>query len=146
MAKGMGNGFPVGGILIQPDIQPWHGMLGTTFGGNHLACAASIAVLDVIENEKLVENALQVGQYISEKLAAFSNDYEVRGLGLMIGIELKFPVKELRHKLLFEHQIFTGFSGQNIVRLLPPLTLSFEQADEFIAAFKKVFNDISANL
>ena len=146
MAKGMGNGFPVGGILIQPDIQPWHGMLGTTFGGNHLACAAAIAVLDVIENEKLVENALQVGQYISEKLAAFSNDYEVRGLGLMIGIELKFPVKELRQKLLFEHLIFTGFSGQNIVRLLPPLTLSFEQADEFIAAFKKVFNDISETI
>lgn len=145
MAKGMGNGFPVGGILIQPGIQPWHGMLGTTFGGNHLACAASIAVLDVIEKEKLVENAHQVGQYIFEKLVAFSSDYEVRGLGLMIGIELKFPVKELRHKLLFEHLIFTGFSGQNIVRLLPPLTLSFEQADEFIAAFKKVFTEISVS-
>lgn len=146
MAKGMGNGFPVGGILIQPGIQPWHGMLGTTFGGNHLACAASIAVLDVIEKEKLIENAHQVGQYIFEKLVAFSSDYEVRGLGLMIGIELKFPVKELRHKLLFEHLIFTGFSGQNIVRLLPPLTLSFEQADEFIAAFKKVFTEISKNI
>ena len=145
MAKGMGNGFPVGGILIRSGIEPWHGMLGTTFGGNHLACAAAIAVLDVIENEKLVENALQVGKYISEKLAAFSNDYEVRGLGLMIGIELKFPVKELRHKLLFELLIFTGFSGQSIVRLLPPLTLSFEQADEFIAAFKKVFTDISVS-
>ncbi|MGE0020338.1 MAG: aspartate aminotransferase family protein [Draconibacterium sp.] len=146
MAKGMGNGFPVGGILIRPGIEPWHGMLGTTFGGNHLACAAAIAVLDVIENEKLVENALEVGKYISEKLAAFSNDYKVRGLGLMIGIELKFPVKELRHKLLFEYQIFTGFSGTNIIRLLPPLTLSFEQADEFIAAFKKVFTDISENI
>lgn len=146
MAKGMGNGFPVGGILIRPGIEPWHGMLGTTFGGNHLACAASIAVLDVIEKEKLVENAFQVGKYMSEKLAEFSSDYEVRGLGLMIGIELKFPVKELRHKLLFEHQIFTGFSGQNIVRLLPPLTLSFEQADEFIAAFKKVFTEISASI
>jgi len=143
MAKGMGNGFPVGGILIRPGIEPWHGMLGTTFGGNHLACAASIAVLDVIEKEKLVENALQVGKYISEKLSEFSSDYEVRGLGLMIGIELKFPVKELRHKLLFEHLIFTGFSGQNIVRLLPPLTLNFEQADEFIAAFKKVFSELS---
>jgi acetylornithine aminotransferase len=144
MAKGMGNGFPVGGILIRPGIEPWHGMLGTTFGGNHLACAAAIAVLDVIEKEKLVENAFQVGKYISEKLAEFSSDYEVRGLGLMIGIELKFPVKELRHKLLFEHQIFTGFSGQNIVRLLPPLTLNFEQADEFIAAFKQVFSELSA--
>ena len=146
MAKGMGNGFPVGGILIRSGIEPWHGMLGTTFGGNHLACAAAIAVLDVIENEKLVENALLVGKYISEKLASFSNDYEVRGLGLMIGIELKFPVKELRHKLLFEHMIFTGFSGQNIVRLLPPLTLNFEHADEFIAAFKKVFTDISESI
>lgn len=146
MAKGMGNGFPVGGILIRPGIEPWHGMLGTTFGGNHLACAAAIAVLDVIENEKLVENALQVGKYISEKLAAITSDYEVRGLGLMIGIELKFPVKELRHKLLFEHLIFTGFSGQNIVRLLPPLTLSFDQADEFIAAFKKVFTEISESI
>ena len=146
MAKGMGNGFPVGGILIRPGIEPWHGMLGTTFGGNHLACAAAIAVLDVIEKEKLVENALQVGKYITEKLAEFSSDYEVRGLGLMIGIELKFPVKELRHKLLFKHQIFTGFSGQNIVRLLPPLTLNFEQADEFIAAFKQVFSDISENI
>lgn len=146
MAKGMGNGFPVGGILIRPGIEPWHGMLGTTFGGNHLACAASIAVLDVIEKEKLVENAFQVGKYIAEKLAVFSSKYEVRGLGLMIGIELKFPVKELRHKLLFEHQIFTGFSGQNIVRLLPPLTLNFEQADEFIAAFKQVFSDLSKNV
>jgi acetylornithine aminotransferase len=146
MAKGMGNGFPVGGILIRAGIEPWHGMLGTTFGGNHLACAASIAVLDVIEKEKLVENAFQVGKYITEKLAEFSGDYEVRGLGLMIGIELKFPVKELRHKLLFEHLIFTGFSGQNIVRLLPPLTLNFEQADEFIAAFKKVFSELSESL
>ncbi len=146
MAKGMGNGFPVGGILIRPGIEPWHGMLGTTFGGNHLACAAAIAVLDVIEKEKLVENALQVGRYISEKLAAFSNDYEVRGLGLMIGIELKFPVKELRHKLLFEHHIFTGFSGQHIIRLLPPLTLNIAQAGEFIDAFKKVFNEISENI
>ena len=146
MAKGMGNGFPVGGILIRPGIEPWHGMLGTTFGGNHLACAASIAVLDVIEKETLVENAFQVGKYISEKLSEFSSDYEVRGLGLMIGIELKFPVKELRHKLLFEHLIFTGFSGQNIVRLLPPLTLNFEQADEFIAAFKQVFNELSKSL
>lgn len=146
MAKGMGNGFPVGGILIRPGIEPWHGMLGTTFGGNHLACAAAIAVLDVIEKEKLVENAFQVGKYISEKLAEFSSEYEVRGLGLMIGIELKFPVKELRHKLLFEHLIFTGFSGQNIVRLLPPLTLSFEQADEFITAFKQVFSELSKNL
>jgi acetylornithine aminotransferase len=143
MAKGMGNGFPVGGILIQPEILAWHGMLGTTFGGNHLACAAAIAVLDVIENEKLVENAENTGNYIMGKLAEISTDYEIRGKGLMIGIEFKFSVKELRNKLLFEHGIFTGFSGQNIIRLLPPLTLNFAQADEFIEAFTKVFNDIS---
>jgi acetylornithine aminotransferase len=146
MAKGMGNGFPVGGILIQPGIQPWYGMLGTTFGGNHLACAAGIAVLDIIKKEKLLENAEKVGNYIMEKLASFSNEFEIRGKGLMIGIELKFPVKELRNKLLFEYHIFTGFSGQNIIRLLPPLTLSFAQAEEFIDAFKKVFNDITKNV
>ena len=144
MAKGMGNGFPIGGILIQPEIKPWFGMLGTTFGGNHLACAAGIAVLDVIEKEKLVENAEKVGKYIMSQLSEFRNDYEIRGLGLMIGIELKIPVKDFRHKLLFDHGIFTGFSGQNIIRLLPPLTLNFQQADEFIDAFKKVFTEISA--
>ena len=144
MAKGMGNGFPIGGILIQPEIKPWFGMLGTTFGGNHLACAAGIAVLDVIEKEKLVENAEKVGKYIMSQLSEFNKDYEIRGLGLMIGIELKIPVKDFRHKLLFDHGIFTGFSGQNIIRLLPPLTLNFQQADEFIDAFKKVFTEISA--
>jgi len=143
MAKGMGNGFPVGGILIQPEIQAWHGMLGTTFGGNHLACAASIAVLDVIEQEKLVENAMKVGNYLMEKLAQINKTLQVRGLGLMIGIELPFAVKEMRHRFLFEYGIFTGFSGQNVIRLLPPLTLNFAQADEFIEAFTKVFTDIS---
>jgi len=146
MAKGMGNGFPIGGILIKPSIEPWYGMLGTTFGGNHLACAAGIAVLDVIGREKLIENAEKVGSYIMEKLAEISSDYEIRGKGLMIGIEFKFPVKELRNKLLFEHAIFTGFSGQNIIRLLPPLSLNLKQADEFIDAFTKVFTDISASL
>ncbi len=143
IAKGMGNGFPVGGILIRPGIQPWHGMLGTTFGGNHLACAASIAVLDVIKQENLVENAEKVGNYLMKKLGGISSEYEIRGKGLMIGIEFNFPVKGLRNKLLFEHGIFTGFSGQNIMRLLPPLSLSFEEADMFIDAFKKVFNEIS---
>lgn len=143
VAKGMGNGFPIGGVLIRPEIEPWYGMLGTTFGGNHLACAAGIAVLDVLKKENLVENAEKVGNYIMEKLAEISSTYEIRGKGLMIGIEFKFAIKELRNKLLFEHGIFTGFSGQNIIRLLPPLTLSFAQADEFITAFKKVFNDIS---
>ena len=143
MAKGMGNGFPIGGVLIQPEIKPWPGMLGTTFGGNHLACAAAIAVLDVIQNDKLVENAGRVGNYIMEKLADISSTYEIRGKGLMIGIEFKFPIKELRNKLLFEHGIFTGVSGLNIIRLLPPLSLSMAQADEFIDAFTKVFTDIT---
>lgn len=142
MAKGMGNGFPIGGVLIQPDIEPWYGMLGTTFGGNHLACAAAIAVLDVIENEKLVENALKVGNYLSEKLLALDADFELRGKGLMIGMEFKFPIKEIRQRLLFDHGIFTGVSGQNIIRLLPPLCLSIKQADEFIAAFEAVYADI----
>jgi acetylornithine aminotransferase len=145
MAKGMGNGFPIGGVLIQPEIKPWFGMLGTTFGGNHLACAAGIAVLDVMKNENLVENAEKVGNYLMKKLAEISSGYEIRGLGLMIGIEFKFPIKELRHKLLFEHGIFTGVSGQNIIRLLPPLSLSESQADDFITAFKLVFAEISAS-
>jgi acetylornithine aminotransferase len=143
VAKGMGNGFPIGGVLIQSEIEPWSGMLGTTFGGNHLACAAGIAVLDVIKNEKLVENAQTVGNYIMKKLAEISTEYEIRGLGLMIGIEFKFPIKEIRNKLLFEHGVFTGVSGQNIIRLLPPLSLTIEQADFFLAAFTKVFADIS---
>jgi acetylornithine aminotransferase len=143
MAKGMGNGFPIGGVLIQPEIEPWSGMLGTTFGGNHLACAAGIAVLNVIKNEKLVENAQTVGNYIMKKLAEISTEYEIRGLGLMIGVEFKFPIKELRNKLLFEHGVFTGVSGQNIIRLLPLLSLTIEQADFFLAAFTKVFADIS---
>lgn len=146
LAKGMGNGFPIGGVLIQPEIKPWSGMLGTTFGGSHLACAAGIAVLDVIKNENLVENAETIGNYIMKKLAEISSDYEIRGKGLMIGIEFKFPIKELRNKLLFEHGIFTGISGLNIIRLLPPLSLSLSQADEFIDAFTKVFTDISASL
>ncbi|GAB1451056.1 aminotransferase class III-fold pyridoxal phosphate-dependent enzyme [Draconibacterium sp.] len=146
MAKGMGNGFPIGGVLIQPEIKPWSGMLGTTFGGNHLACAAGIAVLDVIKNEKLVENSETVGNYIMKKLAKISHEYEIRGLGLMIGVEFKFPIKDLRNKLLFEHGIFTGVSGLNIIRLLPPLSLTIEQADVFLAAFAKVFADISVSL
>lgn len=146
MAKGMGNGFPIGGILIQPEIKPWPGMLGTTFGGNHLACAAGIAVLDVIQQENLVENAENVGNYIMESLSKISTEYEIRGKGLMIGIEFKFPIKELRNTLLFEHGIFTGVSGLNIVRLLPPLSLNLEQANVFIESFSKVFTDISASV
>ena len=144
VAKGMGNGFPIGGVLIAPEIEPWYGMLGTTFGGNHLACAAGIAVLDVIQNENLVENAERVGNYLMEKLSEISTGYEIRGKGLMIGLEFSFPIKELRQKLLFDYGIFTGVSGQNIVRLLPPLCLTIQEADHFLLAFEEVFTDVSA--
>ncbi len=140
VAKGMGNGFPIGGVLIQPQIKPWYGMLGTTFGGNHLACAAGIAVLDIIQQEKLVENSERVGNYLMEKLTDFNADFEIRGKGLMIGLEFNFPIKELRRKLLFEFGIFTGVSGANIIRLLPPLNLKIQEADQFLAAFKKVLD------
>lgn len=142
VAKGMGNGFPIGGVLIQPEIKPWFGMLGTTFGGNHLACSAGIAVLDVIRQENLVENSEKVGNYIMEKLAEISSDYEIRGMGLMIGVEFKFPIKNLRQKLLFDYGIFTGVSGQNIIRLLPPLSLTIREADQFLNAFKTVFAEV----
>ncbi len=143
MAKGMGNGFPVGGVLIHKDIEPWYGMLGTTFGGNHLACAASIAVLDVMKKENLVENAARVGKYIMEQLEAMNADFEVRGKGLMIGIECKFPISEIRTRLLHDYGIFTGVSGQNIIRLLPPLSLTVQDANEFLAAFEAVYQDVS---
>ncbi|WP_423130497.1 aspartate aminotransferase family protein [Gaoshiqia sp. Z1-71] len=142
MAKGMGNGFPVGGLLIQPELKPWHGMLGTTFGGNYLACAAAIAVLDIMENEKLVENAAKVGDYLMQKLASFKQIKEVRGKGLMIGLEFEEPIKPIRQKLLEEEKIFTGVSGTHIIRLLPPLTLSLQQASEFMASFEKVLNEL----
>lgn len=146
MAKGMGNGFPVGGVLIQKEIEPWYGMLGTTFGGNHLACAAAIAVLDVMQSENLVENAAKVGNYIMEQLVAIEGDFEVRGKGLMIGIECKFPIQEIRNRLLFDYGIFTGISGQNIIRLLPPLSLTVQEANEFLAAFGAVYEDVSQSM
>lgn len=139
-AKGMGNGFPIGGVLISPDIKAVHGMLGTTFGGNHLACSAAIAVLDVMKGEKLVENAASVGNYLIGKLKELRGIKEVRGLGLMIGIEMDDPVKELRNKLLFEHKVFTGASGTNIIRLLPPLNLSKQDADLFLTRFKQALH------
>ena len=140
IAKGMGNGFPIGGVLINPDIKAVHGMLGTTFGGNHLACSAAIAVLDVMKGEKLVENAASVGNYLIGKLKELRGIKEVRGLGLMIGIEMDDPVKELRNKLLFEHKVFTGASGTNIIRLLPPLNLSKQDADLFLTRFKQALH------
>jgi acetylornithine aminotransferase len=139
-AKGMGNGFPIGGVLIQNEIEPWYGMLGTTFGGNHLACAAAIAVLDVIQQENLIKNSETVGDYLMKNLSAMNADFEVRGKGLMIGIEFKFPIKEIRTTLLNEYGIFTGVSGLNIIRLLPPLSLTKQQANQFLDAFKNVLN------
>ncbi len=134
VAKGMGNGFPVGGLLIAPEIKPWFGMLGTTFGGNYLACAASLAVLEIMENEKLVKNAAEVGDYLINKLKAVSGIKEVRGLGLMIGLEFEQQINDIRHVLLKKHHIFTGFSGTNTIRLLSPLTLTKEQAEVFVNA------------
>ncbi len=138
MAKGMGNGFPIGGVLISPQFTPVYGMLGTTFGGNHLACAAACAVLDVMRDEHLVDNTARVGQYLIDRLREIPQIKEVRGKGLMIGLEFDQPVKELRHKLLFEQHVFTGASGTNVIRLLPPLSLSQEQADCFIGKLKNI--------
>lgn len=141
IAKGMGNGFPIGGVLISPTFEASYGLLGTTFGGNHLACAAGVAVLDVMQNENLVENSARTGEYLLQELKKLKGIKEVRGKGLMIGIEFDLPVKEMRSKLLFDHHIFSGVSGQFIIRLLPPLCLTKELADEFLAAFKSVLNE-----
>ena len=140
MAKGMGNGFPIGGVLISPMFTPAYGMLGTTFGGNHLGCAAAIAVLDIMKKENLVENAANTGNYLINELKKIPQIKEVRGEGLMIGLEFDQPVKEIRSKLLFEQKVFTGVSGTNVIRLLPPLVLTTDQADIFIERFKKVLN------
>lgn len=138
VAKGIANGFPVGGALISSKFTPVYGMLGTTFGGNHLACAASLSVLQVMKEEDLVNNALNVGSYLINKLKQFNEIEEVRGRGLMIGLEFKESIKDIRHRLLFEQKVFTGVSGTNVIRLLPPLCLTIAQADEFLARFKKV--------
>ncbi len=132
MAKGIANGFPMGGVLISPKFKPVYGQLGTTFGGNHLACAAAIAVLDVMKEESLIDNAAKVGAHLLEELKKFKGIKEVRGCGLMIGMEFEEPVKELRTRLLFEQKVFTGVSGTNVIRLLPPLCLSMEEADDFL--------------
>ena len=138
VAKGIGNGFPMGGVIISPKFVPVYGQLGTTFGGNHLACAAAIAVLDVMKQDALVENAAKVGAYLMEELKKFPQVKEVRGQGLMIGMEFDEPIKDIRKKLLFEQKVFTGVSGTNVIRLLPPLCLSMDEAAEFLARFKKV--------
>lgn len=141
-AKGMANGFPIGGVLISPVIKPEYGMLGTTFGGNHLACAAALAVLDVIENEHLIENAARVGEHFRQ---AFNGPEgldpalaEYRGKGLMIGLELKDEFIGLRDRLLFERHFFTGAAGPKVIRLLPSLTLSVETADRFIGSWREL--------
>lgn len=137
MAKGMGNGFPVAGISIAPKIAAKHFMLGTTFGGNHLACAAALAVLEIIEQDNLMYNATQVGNYLIEELKKINAITEVRGRGLMIGIELPADKKDVKKNLLFKHSIFTGEAKPNVIRLLPALNLSKEDADVFLVALKK---------
>ena len=140
VAKGIANGFPMGGVLISPGFKPEYGQLGTTFGGNHLACAAALAVMDIMEEENLVENARMVGDYLMEKLTELKQSephiVDVRGRGLMIGIELDVPHKDVRRKLIFDEHCFTGCAGTNIVRLLPPLCMTKEMADEFIEKLK----------
>jgi acetylornithine aminotransferase len=137
MAKGMGNGFPIGGILIAPHIQPKHGMLGTTFGGNHLACAAALAVLEVIKNEDLIENAKQQGEDLIERLTRIEGIENVRGRGLMIGFDVPEVLKDLRKNLLYNHHIFTGEAKPNVIRLLPSLAISETQASEFMDALQE---------
>ena len=138
VAKGIANGFPMGAVLISPIFKPFYGMLGTTFGGNHLACAAAIAVLDIMNDEGLVANAEKVGSFLLEELHKLPGIKEIRGRGLMIGIEFEEPIKEIRSKLLFEQKVFTGVAGTNTIRLLPPLCLTLDEAAEFISRFRQV--------
>lgn len=141
VAKGIGNGFPMGGVLISPKFQAVYGQLGTTFGGNHLACAAAIAVLDVIEGEQLIDNAARVGEHLLKRLRALAESHpaitDVRGAGLMIGIEYAQPIKALRTHLVKEEHVFTGTASTNILRLLPPLCLTIAQADDFIERLER---------
>jgi len=137
MAKGMGNGFPIGGVLISPKFKATYGMLGTTFGGNHLACTAGIAVLDIMNEENLMENATQMGDYLMKGIQQIGGYKELRGRGLMIGIEYDFPVENLRNTLLFDHHLFTGVAGKNIIRLLPSLAIGIDEADLFLEALSK---------
>lgn len=138
VAKGIANGFPMAAVLISPKFTPVYGQLGTTFGGNHLGCSAAIAVLDVMKEENLIDNAAKVGTHLMTELKSFSGIKEIRGLGLMIGMEFEEPIKEIRSKLLFEQKVFTGVSGTNVIRLLPPLCLSMAEADDFLERLYKV--------
>jgi acetylornithine aminotransferase len=145
MAKGMGNGFPIGGILIAPHIQSKHGMLGTTFGGNHLACAAALAVLEVMEEENLMSMAKQRGMYLMNQLKAIEGIENVRGRGLMIGFDVPENLKGLKKLLLEQYNIFTGEAKPNVIRLLPSLALSRKQADEFLETLKEAILEIQTN-
>ena len=140
VAKGIGNGFPMSGLIISPEFKASYGLLGTTFGGSHLACAAGIAVLDILKSEDLLANVNEVAAYLMHELKQLPQVKEVRGRGLMIGIDFEEPVKEIRTKLLFEEKVFTGVAGAHTIRLLPPLNLSMSQAVLFIERFKKVLN------
>ena len=144
MAKGMGNGFPIGGIIISPKIQAKHFMLGTTFGGNHLACAAAIAVLEVIEEEQLIQHAKNIGDYLMNELKAIPEINNVRGLGLMIGFDVPDELKQLKSILLQEYKIFTGEAKPNVIRLLPSLALTLEDTEIFIASLKKAIAQIQS--
>ena len=140
VAKGIANGFPMSGVLISPKFTPVYGQLGTTFGGNHLGCAAALAVLDVIEEEHLVDNAAAVGAYLMQELKNTPQIKEVRGRGLMIGLEFAEPIKELRSRLIYDEHVFTGASGTNVLRLLPPLCLTKEEADLFLERLDKLLS------
>jgi len=144
VAKGIANGFPMGGVLISPDFKPVYGQLGTTFGGNHLACAAALAVLDVFEEESLVENANTVGNYLMEELKKIDSPHiqDIRGRGLMIGIDLDIPHKDVRQPLIYQEHCFTGCAGTNILRLLPPLCLTKTNADQFIDKLTKILKTL----
>lgn len=141
VAKGMGNGFPIAGVLISPTFTASYGMLGTTFGGNHLACAAAIAVLDVIEEEDLIHNATEVGEYLMKAAAGLKGLKEIRGMGLIVGLEFEFPVADIRKKLLFKEGIFTGYSGKNTIRLLPPLCITKNEVDRLISSLMVVLEN-----
>ncbi len=137
MAKGMGNGFPVAGISIAPKFEAWFGQLGTTFGGNHLACAAALAVLEVMEQNELMQNAEKIGNYLLHELAKFKEIKELRGRGLMIGIDLPEELNQVKKDLLYKHQVFTGEAKPNVIRLLPALNINESHADQFLSAFEK---------
>lgn len=146
MAKGMGNGFPVAGLLIAPGIEAKKGMLGTTFGGSHLACAAALAVLEVIDREYLMNNAAGIGKYLIQELQKITGVKEVRGKGLMIGVETLFQQAEIRKKLTGEFQVMTGYSGTHTLRLLPPLIITRKEADEFLNAFREVMEEVAGEV